>query len=112
MAGIVKPDVRIRKFEEFRSLLGRRNEKLSESVMKSKEADSEATIPDKKQIITNEEFHLRRIKHFRTHADTFSKKLEKLKKNRLEVSDMEKLKPDLIQVLGLVNEILLAYNSK
>jgi hypothetical protein len=30
----------------------------------------------------------------------------KIKKNKLEPSEIEELKPDLLQILGLINEIL------
>ncbi|MDR1013222.1 MAG: ParB/RepB/Spo0J family partition protein [Lactobacillales bacterium] len=106
LAGIVKPDVRMRKFEEFKSLVGRRNEKLSEQEKKSKEADSEDTIPDIKLTIAKEESHLRRIKRFKTHADTFIKKLEKLKKSKLEVSYLKTIESDLDRVVRLIHGIL------
>ncbi|MDR1050808.1 MAG: hypothetical protein LBP95_06965 [Deltaproteobacteria bacterium] len=94
------------------SLVCRRNEKLNEQAKKSKEAESEATTTDKKPTINTKESRLRRVTRFKTHSDTFIKKLEKLQKSKLEVSDLKTTESDLNRVLGLINELLSKINSR
>jgi hypothetical protein len=48
----------------------------------------------------------KKVIRFQTHVTTFKSKLEKFKTSSDDTESFEKLKPDLVQILSLINELL------
>ncbi|MDR1567179.1 MAG: hypothetical protein LBS33_00615 [Streptococcaceae bacterium] len=108
LAQTVNPEKRMDKFDEFKKLIENKKKQ-------SKNDDVEVTQPTaannvevqrsleneaQNQIINN------KIIRFQAHMNTFKTKLLKFKKLNKDPDSIEKVRPDLSQIVDLINEIL------
>jgi sugar diacid utilization regulator len=110
LAKIAKPEVRISKFQEFKAGIDKKSKKTEsanddvEATQPDATADNEAqnTVEDEAQ----NEIIKQKVIRFQVHVNTFKTKLEKFKKLKSDFVSIEKVKPELNQILNLINEIL------
>jgi molecular chaperone GrpE (heat shock protein) len=110
LAKIPNYDVRMKKFDEFKNRIekkSKKNEGETDDVDVTQTENTENN--DDQNSVDNEtvnETTNQKILRFQAHVNTFKSKLEKIKKYNFDSESIEKLKPDLTQILNMINEIL------
>jgi ParB family chromosome partitioning protein len=107
LADIKKPEGRLKKFKEFKSLLykhDRSENKTDESIGEATSQDSQDH--EQSDSASGNESQQRKITRFKKHADAFTKKLERLKKANLETADLKIIISDLDRIAHLIHGIL------
>jgi hypothetical protein len=111
LAKIANHETRMNKFEEFKKGIDKKINK------NERENDTDELHQSDDKNNNNEELHSvqngtdneiinKKILRFQTHVNTFKTKLGKFKKSSVDSASVEMLKPELIQILSLINEIL------